>query len=440
MKSLKYHLTAVLILASILTISCGQKDEIVSFDANGYGQTELNNGLKVLVNKDDFTSLTAARVLIGGGVFSEEPSRNGISNLMIKMLLKGNSQMSVDAISEQLDFLGARVDANCYRDYTAITFVCLSENFEDVLKIIGTSVLSPTFPKEELEKLKVEVTGTIKAQDDNQTQSASKLFWKTMYGNEHYGMPLTGTVESVESISVADIRARYDETVNTGNITLSVSSDIPANVLIPLLETTFATLPKAEMPELSAQLTPRDEKEGFISYDRNQSFIFLGYPMPHLSAKEVSCMYLINEIMGRGSDARLWNLRREEKLAYAVYSEYALSKHCASFRAAIGTDTSKAKTAVASLKREMKKLYDEGITDAELAVARTNAKNSIIYDIDTKNGRTRNIAFYEQVGYGYKFPYELMAQVDRLTVDDVKNFIRSYFGEENQYLAIVGKK
>jgi predicted Zn-dependent peptidase len=60
--------------------------------------------------------------------------------------------------------------------------------------------------------------------------------------------------------------------------------------------------------------------------------------------------------------------------------------------------------------------------------------------IDTKNGRTRNMAFYENIGYGYKSPYKLIDELDKVTIDEVNDFVRANLSKENQYLAIVGKR
>ncbi|TFH65305.1 MAG: insulinase family protein, partial [Candidatus Zixiibacteriota bacterium] len=180
--------------------------ESLKIGTDGYGKTTLANGITVLVNEDKTTSLSSGRILIGGGILTETAANNGISNLMIRMLLKGNSAMKAEQITAQLDFLGANVTANCYRDFADISFTSLTENFDKVLEIISNSLLAPTFPAEELTKLKGEVEGEIKASNDDQSTVSSKLFWKTAYGNEGYGLPTLGTLESIARPTAGDIR------------------------------------------------------------------------------------------------------------------------------------------------------------------------------------------------------------------------------------------
>ncbi len=428
-------ITALILLAAFAAVSA----QNIKIGPDGYGRGRLPNGITILMNSDKTTSLTAVRIIIGGGLTTENPGINGISNLMIKMLLKGNDRMSAAQITERLDFLGAQVSAEAFRDYSTITIVCLSKNLPEVLTIINRCMMAPTFPDDELVKLKIEVTGAIKTENDNQTTASANLFWKTLYGDNAYGLPVLGMNESIQAIDTGKLREHFKRYVGGNNIIISAASDLSPEQ-ISLLLNDFSALPaQATLPSIPV-LKPQLSKEGFIQYDRNQSFIFMGYPLPHLNQKEILALGILNEIMGANVGSRLWDLRQKEQLAYSVYSQYTLDKYDALFRAAIGTDTAKVKTALASLIREFKTLYDSGITAAELADAKVNIKNNLIFRIDSKIGRASNMAGNEYIGYGYKMISELMAAIDKVTVDDVDGFIKARLNPDGLYTSIVGKK
>lgn len=428
-----------LLAFSLVIAGCGQKTAQITPDSNGYGKTKLHNGILVLANNDPTTSLTAGTILIGGGVLTEKAENNGITNLMINMLLKGNDTMTASEITERLDFLGANVSSNCYRDYSAITFVSLTENFDDVLSIISQCLQSPTFPDEELAKLKHEVEGNIKASNDNQTQASSKLFWKTAYGNDGYGLPTLGTEESLPNISIDAIKEQYQKYVGGKNIIISIATDLEPDQLAEILQNRLGSLRSDAVQIGQSSCTPQEEKTGFISYDRNQSFVFMGYLFDRLKPEQVAYLRLLNEVMGGNVGSRLWFLRQNEKLAYAVYTQLSNDKFGGMFRAAIGTDTSKISLALNSLNREFDKLTSEGITADELKDARVNMKNTMIYYIDTKENRSFYMAFFEYAGYGYKFVPELIKMADQVTLEDINTFIKNYFSNDKRYLAVVGK-
>ncbi|MEZ5359375.1 MAG: pitrilysin family protein [Candidatus Zixiibacteriota bacterium] len=411
----------------------------VQVGADGYGRLTLSNGITLLVNHDESTSLSAGRVLIGGGVLTESAGNNGISNIMVKMLLKGNDKMSADEITEQLEFLGASVYADCFRDYAALSFVSLTENFEKTLEIIAECIEHPTFPEDELEKLKAEIDGQLKAANDDQSEAASKLFWNTAYGDQGYGLYPDGSEASVSSISVADVRNHYEKFVGGNNIIVSVSTDMPAEKIGPLYNKLFGKIKQqaTEIPPPTLDLGAN--KTGFISYERNQSYIFMGAMFVHLQSDEIPIIMIVNQIMGGGVGSRLWDLRYKEKLAYAVYTQYGLDKYDAMFRAAIGTDTSKVQTAIKSLNREWNNLIENGITEDELTDARINLKNRMIYAFDTKANRANNMAYYEYVGYGQKAFLDVVTKADHITVADVNNFVKNRFTTDRKFLAIVGK-
>lgn len=429
---------SIIVLFTFFVAGCGDGPTVQIGD-DGYGKATLDNGITLLVNHDATTSLSAGRVLIGGGILTESAGNNGISNLMIKMLLKGNDKMTADEITEQLDFLGATVNATCYRDYTAISFVSLTENFKNTLDIIARCVKHPTFPEEELEKLKVEIDGALKSSEDNQSEASSKLFWNTAYGDQGYGLYPVGSEASLDDISVADIKGHYEKFVGGNNIILSVSTDMPAENIGPLFADLFGDLKPQAMAIPQPTLELEDTKTGFVSYDRNQSFIFMGAMFAHLQPDEIPIIMMVHQIMGGGVGSRLWDLRHKEKLAYAVYTQYGLDKYGAMFRAAIGTDTSKVRTAINSLNREWNDLIENGISEEELADARINLKNRMMYSFDTKSNRANNMAYYEYVGYGQKAFLDVVEKADRITVADVNNFVKNRFTTDRKFLSVVGK-
>jgi zinc protease len=439
MKTTKIILTMICLTAVLTVSGCGQKTDVLSLGPDGYGKITLPNGITVLVNRDENTSLTSARILIGGGVLTETAADNGITNLMTKMLLKGNDSLTADQITDRLDFLGASVSADCFRDYSAISFTSLTENFDEVLTIISRSLVSPTFPEEELARLKKEMEGAIKASDDNQTQASGKLFWKTVYGDQGYGLPTLGTMESIGRLTVDDLKQHFQKFVGGKNIIFAIATDLPTQRIGDLAQQKLgAVKPEAETI-VPPPLTRQTEKTGFISFDRNQSFIFMGYALDRPTSAEVPCLALLNELMGKNVGSRLWPLRQVEKLAYAVYSLYSLDKYDGVFQAAIGTDTSKVQQALTSLNREWDRLIKDGVGADELANAKISLKNTTIFSIDRKATRAANMAYYEYIGYGYRYPLELMAAGDRIGVNEMNDFIRRNLTDDRKYLSVVGK-
>ncbi|MCX6827049.1 MAG: insulinase family protein, partial [candidate division Zixibacteria bacterium] len=280
-KNCIYYFAIVVIL--LHSIGCCQNLQI---DGDGYGRTTLANGITVLVNIDKNTSLTGARILIGGGLLTETAANNGISNLMTRLLLKGNDSMTAEEISSRLDFLGAQVTPGSFRDYNAFSFVCLSENFPEVMKIISRCLLLPLFSEKELERLKFEMTGRIKAENDNQALASNKLLWKTIYGESGYGLSLLGNIDSFQNIDIVAIREHYKHLINGGNIIIGISSDLSPNKILTLLKKNLKAIPSGTTPLSPPNITPQLNKEGFVSYDRNQSFISMGFPLNHLTSNE----------------------------------------------------------------------------------------------------------------------------------------------------------
>jgi zinc protease len=219
-----------------------------------------------------------------------------------------------------------------------------------------------------------------------------------------------------------------------------VATDLPSDQLMTILAKRLGGIKPAADKVPTPSLKLQNEKTGFISFDRNQSYIFKGFVFDRLQPREVAYLNLLNQVMGANVGSRLWDLRQKEKLAYDVYTHWGTSGHATVFRAAIGTDTSKVKQALASLDREWAKLLSAGITADELADAKVNMKNSLIYGIDRKAGRANNMAFYEYIGYGYHFILDQIALADPITLAEVNDFVKTKLTTDKIYTSIVGKK
>ncbi len=439
MKTNRITISILILVAMILSLSCGQKAGPVTLGGDGYGKTVLPNGVTVLVNHDNTTQLSSVRFLFAGGVLTENSDNNGITNLTTNMLLKGNSTMSAAEISEELDFLGSSVQLYAFRDYSVISFTSLTENFDRALEIITQSIASPAFPEEELEKFKHQVTGQIKAANDNQSQASSDLYWKTAYGDQGYGLPTIGTEESIANITTTDIKAHYDKYYGGGNIYFSIATDLPIEKTNALIEKYIAVIKTEVEPIPTPSLALQDNKTGFIPFDRNQSFIYTGVLLDPMSKEQAPYLALLNEIMGSGVSSRLWYLRQREKLAYAVYTQYFTDKYDASFRSAIGTDTSKVKLALSSLDREWAKLVSDGITENELVDARINMKNSMVFRIDKKQNRANYMAYFDYMGLGYRYPLESINMAKNITTDQINQFLKANFTDDRRFTSVVGK-
>ena len=97
------------------------------------------------------------------------------------------------------------------------------------------------------------------------------------------------------------------------------------------------------------------------------------------------------------------------------------------FLAAIGTDTTKVKTALSSLNREWDSMVNDGVTADELRDAKVNMKNNLIYRIDRKSNRANNMAYYEYIGYGYHFILDMINKADSITLDELNQYVKNRF-------------
>ena len=161
---------------------------------------------------------------------------------MTAMLEEGAGSRSSLEISDAIDFLGADLGAGSSFDSSAVRLHVPVARLADALPIMADVALRPTFPAEELERLRQQrLTALLQARDDPGTIAAQALP-RVLYGPTHrYGTGTAGTAETIGAITVADLRTQYAALFRPANSALVVVGDIVPDRVMPLLEAQFGS-------------------------------------------------------------------------------------------------------------------------------------------------------------------------------------------------------
>ena len=179
-------------------------------------------------------------LVVSSGAANDPRGKFGVTSLMTAMLEEGAGSRSSLEISDAIDFLGADLGSGSTFDSSAVRLHVPVARLADALPIMADVALRPTFPAEELERLRQQrLTALLQARDDPGTIAAQALP-RVLYGPTHrYGTGTAGTAETIGAITVADLRAQYAALFRPANSALIVVGDIVPDQVMPLLEAQF---------------------------------------------------------------------------------------------------------------------------------------------------------------------------------------------------------
>jgi zinc protease len=397
----------------------------------------LSNGLTLIYQEDDASPTSVVQILIRGGRRREPAGKQGLAFLTTRLCLEFPNQRSIEQMMNQ----ATRTSMFCRHDFTLIKISCLSENLEEAIKLNTQILQKPLFSGLRIERVKELMNHQRKQLDDElinvaHTAALDTLFAATSYAGSDYG-----TEESLKNIKKKDIETFYDVYVRAGNMVVAISSDLKKESAIEILRPYLEkfTAGKPSDPE-AIPFSPSEERSLFLEKDTQQSMVYLAFPLPKVSSRNYILTNLLENLLGKGVNSKLWPLRAEEKLAYVVNAQSFVMREGGILEVYLETDQTKIETAMEALKKIIQNLSEEGISAEEFEITKSHSKGSFMRESETKDDKTYNLVAFEALELGYKFLNQALSEMDATSLEEFNTFMKEVLSLDKAVEIIVGPK
>jgi predicted Zn-dependent peptidase len=304
--------------------------------------------------------------------------------------------------------------------------------------------LRPTFPRDELERLRRQrLTGLIQARDDPST-IAALAFARVLYGPTHrFGTATVGTAQTIGAFSVDDLRTFYASTYRPDNAALLVVGDVAPERVLPLLESSFgswkapagaaAHVRLADVAPLSARTVYLVDKPG-----APQSQIRIGSIGVPRSTPDYFPIQVMNTVLGGAFSSRLnLNLREQHGYTYGAASSFDMRAAPGPFAAMAGVQTDKTKESLEEFFKELNGMLQPVPAD-ELA----RAKNYVALRFPGGFEATGDISRRLEEVLTYRLPDDYFSnyvqKIEAVTAADVQRVARKYIDPSKLAVVVVG--
>src|SRR5581483_1258293 len=201
---------------------------------------QLANGLPVWIVELHEVPVVQVNLVVLSGSADDPPRRFGIANMTASMLEEGAGSRSTLEIADAVDYLGADLTTTSGIDSSVVRLHVPVARLADAMPIMADVALRPTFPKDELERMRQQRLTAILQARDNPATIAAIGFSRVLYGTTHrYGTPMAGTAETIKTFEPDDLKAFYASAYRPNNAALLEVGDITAEKVMPLLESSF---------------------------------------------------------------------------------------------------------------------------------------------------------------------------------------------------------
>jgi predicted Zn-dependent peptidase len=264
---------------------------------------------------------------------------------------------------------------------------------------------------------------------------------QSFFGHSAYGGDVFGTEESLKTIKKKDIEGFYENHFAANNMMVAVSTDLDENLLNEMIQKYFGKLPQKKWEDSKpAEPTPPEKRHLFLEKDTKQTLVSLAFPLPELTARNFVLAFMIENLLGKGVNSKLWSLRSKERLAYNINSQATYLKEGGILRAYLETKNKNKQKALESLKQVLQFLNEKGISEEELQATKISSRANFLRLNETKEARVSTLSDFEALGLGYEFFNRFFAEVGTVSLEEMNDFLKEILSPEKGVEVVVGPK
>ncbi len=404
---------------------------------------KLANGLRVLVHIDKATPMVAMNILYDVGARDEEEARTGFAHLFEHLMFGGS--INIPEYDEPLQMAGGENNAYTTNDITNYHLQLPLKNMETAFWLESDRMLSLAFSEKSLDVQKKVVCEEFKEHYLNKPYgNAWHLLRKLAYKKHPYKWPTIGeNLQQIEETQLDEVKAFFFKHYCPVNAVLCVAGDVTVEEVKQLSEKWFGNIPSGTpyVRNITAEPAQGAARTETTHADVPVDALYKAWHMAGRLTQPYYAADLITEIMGSGFSSRLYQRLVKEEQLFSTINCY----HTGSLDPGLLVIEGKVRegktieAANEAVEQEIKRLLDEGVTDAELQKSKNKIEALISFEDMSLLSRANNIAFYELMGNAQMINEE-WSKYQAITNEILLTTAKNIFREENSSTLFYKKK
>ncbi len=404
-----------------------------------YRKSVLGSGMTLLTESMAHRQTVSLGVWVRSGARDEPLERLGISHFIEHMMFKGTERRDARAIAQSLESLGGQLDAFTAREQVCYFARALSEDLAAAVDVVSDIVCRSLFAEREVEREKSVVREEILSCEDNPEDKINDLMSAQAWGGHALGLPILGTVETVERLGSEALRDYFRRRYQPDHLLVVATGALEHERVAELIERHFdppdgERLPLSEPPPAFAPTVRH-----VVRTDLQQLYLSLGTRGLPYVADDRYVMVVLHTLLGGGMSSRLFQSVREEAgLAYSVYSAADFHRDAGLLSIHLGVSPDRGREALARVRQELLALCERGPAEAEVDAARAQIKGGVIMGQESVTSRMYQLAHEELYRGRYLAPEEQVAHVLAVSRDQVASAARRFLEPQRFALTALG--
>ena len=391
-----------------------------------YFYHKLPNGIEMIGQYMPSLSSITMGFQLDAAVVNEPEDKLGLSHLFEYMLFQGTKTKDARALNEAFESLGVRKGASTGLETARVLAQLVHTKFDDTLPLLREILLTPTFPKDDLEQMRNIVLQEIRRRDDEPTSRIFDLARASFYRGTSLGRLTLGTTESVRSIQRPDLHAFWRARYLPNNVLFAIAGKFDWEHVVEKMQSLFGDW--SGQVEPSPEQHPHPTTDISLEYqDGKQEHLGLMFPFPNYTDPDYYAALVISEVLGGNMASRLFvEVREKRGLVYGVNAGLSGNKHIGAMRVYAGTTPEQGRECLQVIVDQLRLLEQEGVTPDELERAKVQLKSENVMRGEGSGARMGAIAHSWWFERKLRTIQEVKEAIDAVTQEQILNVLKRY--------------
>jgi len=399
------------------------------------------SGIKAWLVEDHSIPFSSLQIRFKGGASLDDKGKRGAVYMMAGLLEEGSGKMSAAEFQKARDALAADFTFDAHGDSVSISAKFLSENRDKAMALLRQAIEKPRFDKSAINRVRAQILSIIASNKKDAQKIASQAFDHLAFGDQPYGSPSTGTNDSVNALTRADIVTAYKNTMARDRVYVSAVGDITGAQLGSLLDRLLGGLPATGKPMPKREKILLTGGVTVINFPSPQSVAIFGHKGISRTDPDFFPAFVMNRIFGGGGfTSRLTNEVREKRgLTYGVYTYLANFDLADMFQGSVASANDRIAEALKVIRDQWRKMAEGGATAKELEAAKRYLTGAYPLRFDG-NSRIASILVGMQLdGMPRSYIETRNAKVNAVTLADVARVAKRLLRPDDLRIVVVGQ-
>jgi len=412
-------------------------------DVPALWQTKTDNGIKILGTQSSETPTTAVFIKIPGGFYNEQTSKVGLSSMTASLMSESTQNYTTEEMSNALEKLGSQVSIYADKTHTNVYVSTLTKNLDATLKLVEEKLFRPAFNADDFERNKKQIIQNIQHSMKDAGYLASNTYSKLLYGDNIAALPSSGTLNSIEAITLDDVETFYKANFKPQGAQVIIVSDLSEAAVEPKVKSALANW-QGKGQSFDVDFTePNVQTNVIYLVDKPgapQSEIRIGKrDMVEDITGEFFKANLMNFALGGTFNSRInLNLREDKGYTYGARSRFWGDKTSGGFTASAAVRADSTAASITEFTNELNNYAQNGVTDEELMFMRKaiNQKDALKYE--TPNAKLGFLAQILEFDLDPNFVKERNKIVSTISKEEINALAKKHLNAKDMIYLVVG--